>query len=103
MREAPAGVSNAAVLDVVRDRWWREVDQVVHLPVGFGAWHWQALAAGRPVLFVTLDRLGVHHSADTLEAAYAGAAELAWRGLEFVVPPLPGPDDRFTAASGPTR
>ncbi len=101
MRHAPADVSDAAVLAVVRDRWWREADRVVHLPVGFGAWHWQALAAGRPVLFLTLDRLGVHHSGDTLEAAYAGAAELAWRGLDFVVPPLPGPDDRFTAGLGP--
>ena len=100
MREAPSHVSHAAVLAVVRDRWRPDAEEVVHLPAGFGAWHWQARAAGRAILFVTLDRLGVRHSADTLEAAYAGAAELAGRGLDFVVPPLPGPDGRFTAGLG---
>ncbi len=101
MREAPPHVSAAAVLAVVRDRWWPGADEVIHLPVGFGAWHWRATAGGRHALFVTLDRLGGHHSADSLEAAYAGAAELASRGLDFVVAPLPGPDGRFTADFGP--
>ena len=101
MREAPPHVTEAAVLAVVRDRWWPDADDVVHLPVGFGAWHWRVAAGGRHALFVTLDRLGVHHTADSLEATYAGAAELAGRGLDFVVPPLPGPDGRFTAGFGP--
>ncbi len=100
MREAPSHVSDAAVLAVVRDRWAPEADGVAHLPVGFGAWHWRVTAGDRPVLFVTLDRLDLHHTADTLEAAYAGAAELAARGLDFVVPSLPGPDGRFTAGFG---
>lgn len=100
MREAPPHVTDAAVLAVVQDRWWPDADAVAHLPVGFGAWHWRATAGGRPVLFVTLDPLGVHHTADTLEAAYAGAAELARRGLDFVVPSLPGPDGRVTAGFG---
>jgi len=90
-------VTEAAVLAVVRDRWLPDGDEVVHLPVGFGAWHWRVAAGGRHALFVTLDRLDVHHTADSLEAAYAGAAELAGRGLDFVVPTLPGPDGRFTA------
>lgn len=101
MREAPPHATDAAVLAVVRDRWLPDADQVVHLPVGFGGWHWQARAAGRPVLFVTLDRLGIHHTAGTLEAVYAGAAELAERGLDFVVPSLPGPERRFTTTFGP--
>ena len=100
MREAPPHVTDEAVLAVVRDRWWPDADDIAHLPVGFGAWHWRASAGGRPVLFVTLDRLGVHHTADTLEATYAGAAALADRGLDFVVPCLPGPDERLTAAFG---
>lgn len=100
MREAPPHVTDAAVLAVVRDRWWPDAEEVVHLPVGFGAWHWRASAGGRHSLFITLDRMGAHHTADSLEAAYAGAAELAGRGLDFVVPSLPGPDGRLTAGFG---
>lgn len=100
MHEAPTHATAPAVLAVVRDRWLPEADEVEHLAVGFGAWHWLARVAGEPRLFVTLERLGVHHTAESLEAAYAGAAELAGRGLDFVVAPLPGPDDRFTATVG---
>jgi len=100
VRDAPLHVSDSAVLAVVRDRWLPEAEAVSHLPVGFGGWHWKVLVAGRPRLFVTLDRLGVRHSADSLEAAYAGAAELAARGLDFVVASLPGPDGRYTAGFG---
>lgn len=99
MREDPPadlGVTDDTVRGVVRERWLPAVEEVRHLSVGFGAWHWQALAHGRPALFVTLDPPGVHHSRDSLEAAYAGAAELAGRGLEFVLSSLPGPDGRFT-------
>jgi spectinomycin phosphotransferase len=47
--------------------------------VGFGAHHWRV-----GPLFVTLDALGSRHSAESLEAAYAGAAELD-QELDFVV------------------
>lgn len=100
MRDAPPHVTDAAVLAAAQDRWWPDADDVAHLPVGFGAWHWRASSGERPALFVTLDRLGVHHTADTLEAAYAGAAQLAGRGLDFVVPSLPGPDGRLTVGFG---
>ncbi len=93
-------MSESVVRAVVRERWSPDVDEVVHLPVGFGAWHWQARAAGRPVLFVTLDPLGIHHTAESLEAAYAGAAALAGRGLDFVVAALPGPDGCCTVGYG---
>ena len=95
MREPPPHVTDAAVLSLVRERWLPGAGTVEHLPVGFGAWHWRV-----GPLFATLDRLGIHHTADTLEAAYAGAAELAGRGLEFVVAPLAGPDGRYTAPLG---
>jgi spectinomycin phosphotransferase len=100
VRERPTHVTDAAVLSVVRDRWLPGAEEVEHLPVGFGAWHWQARVAGRPRLFVTLDRLGVHHTAGSLEATYAAAAGLAAQGLEFVLAPLPGEDGRFTAGFG---
>ncbi len=57
-----------------------------HLPVGFGAHHWAASAAGERRLFVTLDALAPRRTRAELEGAYAGAVELAAQGLEFVLP-----------------
>lgn len=96
MREPPPDVDDDAVLSVVRESWLPDVDAVEHLPVGFGAWHWRASYAGEPRLFVTLDVLGVHHTADTLEATYAATAALA-DGLDLVVASLPGSDGRYTS------
>ena len=64
------------------------VDRVEHLAVGFGAHHWRAEQAGVPIWFVTYDRFGDRHTATSLAAAYAGAIELAERGLEFVLAPV---------------
>lgn len=58
---------------------------------GSGAHHWRA-----GDLFVTLDRLEPKHSADRLEAAYAGAASLRAAGLEFVHPSVPTTGGTFT-------
>lgn len=99
MRAPPPHTSNADVLAVVRDRWLPGCDAVEHLPVGLGAWHWLASYAGEPRLFVTLDQLGVHHTAATLEATYAAAAALA-EELDLVVAPVPGADGRFTTPLG---
>jgi spectinomycin phosphotransferase len=89
MRQRPSDISDAAVLDAVRTHWQSGIDTVEYLPVGFGAHHWRASQDGRPVLFVTLDRLGVRHDLAQLTAAYAGAAALAAAGLEFVHAGLP--------------
>ncbi len=88
MREAPAHVTDAEVLAAVRETWAPVATEVEHLPVGFGAHHWRASADGRPLLFVTLDRLGPRHTFTSLAAAYDGAAALAGSGLEFVAPTL---------------
>jgi spectinomycin phosphotransferase len=85
-------VSDEAVLELVDAHWERAVDQVTHLPVGFGAHHWRAAADGVPVWFATWDRLGSRHRLETLAAAYDGAIELAAQGLEFVLAPV---RDRF--------
>jgi len=103
VREPPPHLTDAAVLAAVRDRWLPEVDAVEHLPVGFGAWHWRASVAGRPTLFVTLDRLGGRHTIDSLDAAYRGAAALASAGLAFVVAPRPTVDGAATVALGADR
>jgi spectinomycin phosphotransferase len=60
------------------------VDEVTHLPVGFGAHHRRASWRGSPRLFVTYDGLAPRHTRESLEAAYAGAAVLAF-GLDVVV------------------
>jgi len=98
MREPPAHVDDEDVLAQVRRLWLPDADSAEHLPVGFGAHHWRVAAGGRSALFVTLDGLGPRHTGDTLERAYAGAAELAGRGLEFVLASVPTPEGRFTAA-----
>ncbi|WP_432479328.1 phosphotransferase family protein [Nocardioides sp. GXQ0305] len=86
MRERPLHVSDDDVHRLLWAHWLPEVERVSHLPVGFGAWHWQAFVGERPVLFVTLDRLGDRHTGKSLEGAYVAAATLAARGLPFVLP-----------------
>ena len=85
MREPPVGVADDVVLATVRRHWDDAVDRVEHLPVGFGAHHWAAYDGPRPRLFVTFDRLEPKRTAPRLEAAYAGAADLAEAGLDFVL------------------
>ncbi len=100
MRERPPGVDDADLLEAVRAAWDPEVDEVEHLPVGFGAHHWAASAGGRRRLFVTLDGLGSRHSPESLEGAYAGAAALFDAGLGFVVPCLRSCSGTFTVGFG---
>ena len=85
---------------MVRSGWDPEIDEVVHLPVGFGAHHWAASAGGERRLFVTLDGLEPRHSPESLEGAYAGAAALFDAGLEFVVPSLRAEPGTFTVPLG---
>jgi spectinomycin phosphotransferase len=96
MREPPADVTRDDVLTALREHWDLDIDDAEHLPVGFGAHHWVASSGGRRAWFVTLDGLLPRHSADSLEAAYAGAASLASR-LDFVLSCLPRPSGEFTA------
>ena len=68
--------------------------------MGFGAHHWRVDVGGEPGLFATYDRFGKRHSLDSLEAAYAGAIQLADAGLEFVLAPLPARSGRGAGAGG---
>jgi spectinomycin phosphotransferase len=103
VREPPVFLTDVAVLATVRERWLPEADAVEHLPVGFGAWHWRAYVAGRPRLFLTVDRLGGRHTSESLEAAYRGATHLAAAGLGFVLAPSPTLDGSITAPVGEDR
>ena len=97
MREPPADITPDDVLAALRQHWGLDVDDADHLPTGFGAHHWVASSGGRRAWFVTLDGLLPRHSADTLEAAYAGAAALAGR-LDFVLACLQRRSGEFTVA-----
>ena len=91
--EPPAELTDADVVSALRTAWDPEISGVEHLALGFGAHHWRADAAATPRLFVTYDRLGRRHTAESLERAYNGAIALAEARLEFVVAPvrtLPG-------------
>jgi spectinomycin phosphotransferase len=88
VRERPAEVDDADLLTEVRRGWDADVDRVEHLPVGFGAHHWAAYAGGAPRLFVTFDRLGGRHTAETLESTYSGAVALREAGLDVALVPL---------------
>ena len=103
MLEPPSNVSDQSVLDAVRSGWGTVLDDIVHLPLGFGAHHWRAAFAGRPRLFVTLDQLRPRHTAESLEAAYRAAGALADQGLEFVVPTLRTREGHRTVALGSGR
>jgi spectinomycin phosphotransferase len=96
VREPPAGLDVAALLALVRREWDEGVDELEHLPLGFGAHHWAASAAGRRRYFVTLDRLAPKRSGPQLEDAYAAAAALADNGLEFVLSSLPSAHGTYT-------
>jgi len=99
MREPPTHVSDREVLATVRAHWVADVDEVTHLPVGFGAHHWRASVQGTPRLFVTLDGLGPRHSGESLNATYAAAAVLS-EALDFVVAPLPQDGGRHIVPLG---
>ncbi len=94
VHEPPESVSDDDVLSLVRAHWLAAVEQVQHLPVGYGGWHWEADTLDGPALFVTLDP-PEWHDATSIEAAYAGAASLS-RRLEFVHAPLLSTSGCFT-------
>jgi len=96
VREPPLGVELGGVLSVVQGQVDGTVRRVEHLPVGFGAHHWIAYDDRGPRLFVTMDVLRPLDPPERLEAAYAGAAALHERGLEFVVASLPTITGSFT-------
>ena len=97
MLERPGDVTDESVCDAVRRHWHPGVDEVEHLAVGWGAHHWRATAAGKPVLFVTLDPPTVRHTAASIEGAYAAAATLE---LDFVWPPVAQLQGPFTLPFG---
>jgi spectinomycin phosphotransferase len=97
---APEQVADADVRDAVRAHWLDGAVAAVHLPVGFGAHHWEVADGTGCRLFVTLDAFGARHSPESLEGAYAGAAALARAGLRAVWPSLAARSGTFTVPLG---
>jgi spectinomycin phosphotransferase len=96
VREPPADLDESELLDLVRREWDDGVEALDHLPLGFGAHHWSASVAGDRRLFVTLDRLESKRTGQQLEDAYAAAAALAARRLDFVLACLPAARGGYT-------
>jgi spectinomycin phosphotransferase len=84
MQTPPTDVTSEQVLACTRAMWDPGLVGLEHLPVGFGAHHWRAEGPSGPALFLTLDPPTPRHTPQSLERAYAAAAELAGSGLEFI-------------------
>ncbi|WP_150308413.1 phosphotransferase family protein [Planctomonas psychrotolerans] len=102
MREAPPDLTLDDVADAVSRFWGRGVDTVEHLPLGFGAHHWDVVCGNRR-FFATLDAIGSRHTERSLESAYSTAARLAASGLEFVAASDPSIHGGYTAPLGTGR
>ncbi|GAA4689041.1 phosphotransferase [Nocardioides nanhaiensis] len=88
MREPPPGLGEDTVLALVREHWLPDATTAVHLPLGFGAWHWQVDLGYRPTLVATYDLPTPARPRSVLDDAYAATADLAF-ALDAVVAPLP--------------
>ncbi|HEY3562697.1 MAG TPA: phosphotransferase [Kribbella sp.] len=98
MRDEPDDISCDLVSGFLSEHWGFHAAEVTYAPVGFGSCHWIASDADGPRWFVTADRLDPHghwlgstagQLKGAIEAATQTTMELADRGYEFVVPPLP--------------
>jgi spectinomycin phosphotransferase len=93
VHERPAGVQDAQLAALLRERWAVAVTALEYLPVGFGGYHWLATDDAGLRWFVTATDLASMYGADLIPAMET-AADLAAAGLDFVVPPV-------RTASGP--
>lgn len=98
MNDEPAEISCGLVGEMLREHWDFDATEVRYAPVGFGAYHWVAGDAAGPRWFVTANHLDRHgswlgptaeHTRAGIEAAAHVSRELADRGHEFVLAPLP--------------
>lgn len=96
MLTPPLHPKNLDVLTLVKKEWLPEADHAEYLPVGFGAHHWRVDAAGRPLLFVTLDAPDKGPFPTHFEEAYTTASHLGDTSFAHVVAPLRSHSGYFT-------
>ena len=98
----PVDLSDDAIRSSLREHWSIEATDLVYAPVGFGAHHWRAGAAGGDA-FLTVHDLAAKRRRPTegndevfarLVGSFSAAAALAAVGLEFVLSPTPTLDAR---------
>ncbi|MEV4538021.1 phosphotransferase [Asanoa sp. NPDC049518] len=87
MRDWPAELTKADLVEGLSRGWGLDVETVDYLPVGAGSYHWSAAADGRR-WFVTVDEVSGEGRFDALDRALATAVAL--RDLDFVVAPVAG-------------
>jgi spectinomycin phosphotransferase len=89
VRERPVDISDSDVAAALARQWALTVQDLSYLPVGFGGYHWLAVAQTGSRWFVTVSDLASPWVTD-LPAAMQTAAWLATQaGLGFVVAPVP--------------
>ncbi|TDW54471.1 phosphotransferase [Kribbella pratensis] len=88
MRDEPTDISGELVAGILNEHWEFRATEVTYAPVGFGSYHWIAAQGDSPRWFVTADRVGAA-GGQLIEAAMQASRELADRGYEFAVAPLP--------------
>lgn len=98
MKDEPADLSCDEVAGLLDENWGFQAAVVTYAAVGGGSYHWIASDSGGPRWFVTANYLDPHGSwlgstaegtRIAVEAATRATKELADRGYEFVVAPLP--------------
>ena len=97
MHTEPDDLDRAALVSALERHWGIDAARIGYLPVGFGSYHWEAVAGDGSRWFVTADDLQTSDAgreADdvfaALDRAFRTAATLhSDAGLEFVLAPVP--------------
>ena len=100
----PEGLVEDDIAHGLADAWGLDIEQLRHIPKGFGSYHWHGDTTGGQRYFITVDDLDVKpwlgfdrdSTFEALRAAYDTALTLHKDAhLQFVVSPVPGSSGRL--------
>ncbi|GAA3146910.1 spectinomycin phosphotransferase [Kribbella aluminosa] len=100
MRDEPTEITCELVAGILDEHWDFRATEVTYAPVGFGSHHWIASQDDAPHWFVTADGVG-SAGGQLIEAAMRTSRDLADRGYEFSVAPLPDRSGQFVREALP--
>ena len=108
MRSPPDDLTDADVARAVWQHWQLRCTSIQHVPIGAGAYHWQAELDDGTRRWVSVDDLDQKAYIATrpddvyavLQGAFDTALALRRRGLEFILAPLPAADGARTQRFG---